>query len=163
MGSVQTRPVRIRPATRSDLVAIEGIVERAYGGYVERIGMRPGPMDADYADKLRKGLVSVVEAAGSGGGREGPISALLVLVEMPDHMLVENVAVDPARQGEGIGRALLAHAEKCARAAGLEEMRLYTHSKMTENRAFYRRLGYRETGRRDEAGFDRVFLVKRLG
>lgn len=155
--------MRIRPASSTDLEAIEEIVERAYGGYVERIGMRPGPMDADYAEKLHKGLVSVVEAAGLAGGRGEPISALLVLVEMPDHMLVENVAVDPGRQGEGIGRALLAHAERRARAAGLDEMRLYTHSKMTENRAFYRRLVYRETGRRDQAGFDRVFLVKRLG
>jgi ribosomal protein S18 acetylase RimI-like enzyme len=151
--------MRIRPATRDDLVAIEDIVERAYGGYVERIGMRPGPLDADYAEKLRGGLISVVEA----GGRGGEVCALLVMVEMPEHMLVENVAVDPGRQGEGIGRALLAHAEQRARAAGLDEMRLYTHSKMTENRAFYRRLGYRETGRRDEAGFDRVFLLKRLG
>jgi hypothetical protein len=33
---------------------------------------------------------------------------------------------------------------------------------MTENRALQRRLGYRETGRGGDAGFDRVFLAKRL-
>ena len=49
----------IRPADASDLAAIESIVERAYGVYVERIGMRPGPMDADYAEKVRRGLVFV--------------------------------------------------------------------------------------------------------
>ncbi len=150
--------MRIRPAGSDDRAAIERIVERAYGGYVERIGMRPGPMGADYAEKLRRGMVSVAEA----DNEDAEVCGLLVLVEMPDHMLVENVAVDPGRQGEGIGRALLAHAEERARAAGLSEMRLYTHSKMTENRALYRRLGYRETDRRDEAGFDRVFLLKRL-
>ena len=51
----------IRPADAADLAAIEAIVERAYGVYVERIGMRPGPMDADYAEKVRRGLVSVAE------------------------------------------------------------------------------------------------------
>jgi len=145
----------IRAAAVADVGTIEQIVERAYGGYVERIGMRPGPMDADYVEKVRGGLVSVVE-------KDGEVVGLLVLVEMPDHLLVENVAVDPGHQGAGIGRALLAHAESYAREATLGELRLYTHSKMTENRAFYAGLGYRETDRRDEEGFDRVFLVKRL-
>jgi ribosomal protein S18 acetylase RimI-like enzyme len=147
--------MQIRAATAADVGAIEETVERAYGGYVERIGMRPGPMDADYAEQVRGGLVSVVE-------KDGEVVGLLVLVGMPDHLLVENVAVDPGRQGEGIGRVLLAHAEDVAREAGLGEMRLYTHSKMAENRALYSRLGYRETDRRDEQGFDRVFFVKRL-
>jgi ribosomal protein S18 acetylase RimI-like enzyme len=147
--------VPIRAADAADVGAIEEIVERAYGGYVERIGMRPGPMDADYAEQVGRGIVSVIEG-------DGEVVGLLVLVEHPDHMLVENVAVDPDRQGEGIGGELLAFAEDEARSAGLAEMRLYTHSKMTENRAMYARLGYRETDRRDEEGFDRVFLVKRL-
>ncbi len=145
----------IRAAGVADIGAIERIVERAYGGYVERIGMRPGPMDADYAEKVRGGLVSVVE-------KDEEVVGLLVLVEMPGHLLVENVAVDPEHQGAGIGRALLARAESHARETGLGELRLYTHAKMTENRAFYSRLGYRETDRRDEQGFDRVFLVKEL-
>jgi GNAT superfamily N-acetyltransferase len=39
------------------------------------------------------------------------VVGLIVLIEEADHVLVENVAVDPGRQGEGIGRALLAFAE----------------------------------------------------
>ena len=147
----------IRPAHAADLAAIESIVERAYGVYVERIGMRPGPMNADYAEKVRLGLVDVAEDED-----EDEVVGLIVLVEAPDHLLLENVAVAPERQGEGIGRAMLDRAEVAAREAGFDEIRLFTHSKMTENRAFYRRLGYRETGRRDEEGFDRVFLVKSL-
>jgi ribosomal protein S18 acetylase RimI-like enzyme len=147
--------VLIRPAQPGDEAAIESIVERAYGVYVERIGMRPGPMDADHAEKVRRGLVSVAEL-------DGDVVGLIVLVETRDHLMVENVAVAPERQGEGIGRAMLGRAEVAAREAGVGEIRLFTHSKMTENRAFYRRLGYRETDRRDEQGFDRVFLVKSL-
>lgn len=94
--------MRIRPATAEDLSAIERIVERAYGGYVERIGMRPGPMEDDYGERVREGLVSVAA--------DKAVVGLIVLIREPDSLLVENVAVDPVRQGEGIGRALLAFA-----------------------------------------------------
>jgi ribosomal protein S18 acetylase RimI-like enzyme len=146
----------IRPANAADLAAIESIVERAYGVYVERIGMRPGPMDADHAEKVRRGLVSVDEE-----GDE--VVGLIVLVELADRLLIENVAVDPARQGEGIGRGLLGFAEETARAAGIDTVTVYTHEKMSENLALYARLGYEETERRDEGSFSRVFLSKRLG
>ena len=42
--------MRIRPAQVDDTQAIERIVERAYGVYIERIGTRPGPMDDDFFD-----------------------------------------------------------------------------------------------------------------
>jgi GNAT superfamily N-acetyltransferase len=86
-----------------------------------------------------------------------------VLIERPGHLLVENVAVDPSRQGGGIGRFLMAFAETYARERGLGELRLYTNEAMHENLRFYPRLGYREDGRRLEDGFRRVYFVKRLG
>jgi ribosomal protein S18 acetylase RimI-like enzyme len=151
--------VRIRPAEPADARAIAEIVERAYGGYVERIGLRPGPMDDDYAEKVAAGLVWVADDAG--------VAGLIVLVEEPDDLLIENVAVDPRRQGEGIGRALLGFAEDSARKAGLSTLRLYTHEMMTENLALYAQLGYHEDERRREEVldrvFERVFLSKRLG
>lgn len=87
---------------------------------------------------------------------------MIVLVEEPDCLLVENVAVEPKRQSEGVGRALLAYAEDVARGAGLPALRLYTHVTMTENRAFYPRLGYEETGRHADEGFERVLFRKCL-
>lgn len=122
---------KVRLAIAADVEAIAGIVERAYGVYVERIGMRPGPMDADYAEKVRSGLVFVAE-------EDGEVVGLIVLVEMPGRLLIENVAVDPARQGEGIGGRLLAFAEEAARAAGIDTLTLFTHEKMTENLALSR-------------------------
>ena len=35
--------------------------------------------------------------------------------------------------------------------------------RMTENIALYARLGFEETGRGHEAGYDRVFMRKRIG
>lgn len=146
--------MRIRQAEPADAPAVHDIVQRAYAHYVERIGGRPGPMDDDHARQVREGLVHVAEDDG--------IAGVLVLVREDDHLLIANVAVDPGRQGQGIGRRLLDFAESRAREAGLPELRLYTHVRMTENIALYMRLGYVETERRSEHGFERVFMTKRL-
>jgi ribosomal protein S18 acetylase RimI-like enzyme len=130
-------------------------VDRAFGHYVERIGMRPVPMDADYDAAVAHADTWVADDGGQ-------IVGLLILVPGDDHVLVENVAVDPGRQGEGIGRALLAFAEQRAAELGVSEMRLYTHVLMTENQALYARLGYVEVERRTVEGRTGVFMSKRL-
>jgi hypothetical protein len=45
---------------------------------------------------------------------------------------------------------------------GYSEIRLYTHQTMVENQRFYASIGYEETGRGSEAGYDRVFMRKPL-
>ena len=65
-------------------------------------------------------------------------------------------------QGEGIGRDLLAFAEDEARRRGCAELRLLTNERMARNIALYARLGYVETDRREDEGFRRVFMAKRL-
>ena len=148
--------MELRAATAADGPRLERIVEAAYSGYIERIGMRPGPMDDDLRAQVDAGVVVVaIEEAGPVG--------LIVLIAAEDHLLIENVAVAPGRQGQGIGRALLAHAEARARELGLPEVRLYTHELMSENRALYSRLGYGEDELRQEQGFARVFMSKPLG
>jgi ribosomal protein S18 acetylase RimI-like enzyme len=145
----------LRGATPADREPVQRLVEAAYGGYVGAIGRRPAPMDADYAALIAAGRVTVAE-------RDGAVVGLLVLVPMDDHLLVENVAVDPAAQHSGLGRRLMARAEDEARALGLSELRLYTNELMTANVTWYPRLGYRETERRAESGFSRVFFAKTI-
>lgn len=127
----------------------------AYGIYIPRMGVEPGPMRADYAALIGDGVLHVAEI-------EGRIAGILVILPEPDHLMLDNVAVDPDWQGRGIGRALIAYAEAAARAAGCAEIRLYTHEKMIENQQLYAMLGYEETGRGTQDGFDRVFMRKRL-
>jgi len=45
---------------------------------------------------------------------------------------------------------------------GYCEIRLYTHQTIVENQRLYASLGYEETGRGTEGGYDRVFMRKRL-
>jgi GNAT superfamily N-acetyltransferase len=113
------------------------------------------PMDEDYGEVLGRGDTWVAEA-------DGVVAGVLVLAAEPGCLLVENVAVDPPRQGEGVGRALLAHAEDEARDRGLPSLRLYTNVKMVENIDLYKRLGYEETRRGGESGFARAFMEKNL-
>jgi len=141
----------IRPADAADLPAVEAIVRAAYTMYIARIGKPPGPMLDDYAALVPAHCVWVAGA---------PLSGVIVLVGEDDHLLLDNVAVDPAAQGSGVGRALIGFAEAEARRRGYGEMRLYTHATMTENIALYGRTGWVETGRGEQDGFDRVFFRK---
>jgi len=146
----------IRRATPDDRTEVEAIVYAAYSIYVDRIGKPPGPMLDDYGRLIEDGAVSVFAAP------DGGLAGLIVLLPASDHLLLDNVAVRRERQGEGIGRRLIAFAESEARRLGYRELRLYTHEKMRENIALYLRLGFAETGRGREAGYDRVFMTKRL-
>ncbi|WP_348788769.1 GNAT family N-acetyltransferase [Leifsonia sp. NPDC080035] len=140
-------------ARESDLPGIEALVREAYEPYVERIGREPGPMRADYTAIVGEGRALVLR-------RAGRVVALLVTSVHPDHLLIENIAVAASERGNGLGTRLLAVADDLARAAGVAEVRLYTHVMMTENLRYYPRRGFRETGRRVDDGFERVFFSR---
>jgi len=110
-------------------------------------------MDDDYAHHIEVGEVFVLEG-------DGAIAALAVLIEAPDHLLLDNVAVDPALHGSGLGRRMIDFAEAEARRRGLPELRLFTHERMHRNIALYGQLGFVETHRATENGFRRVFMTK---
>jgi ribosomal protein S18 acetylase RimI-like enzyme len=119
------------------------------------MGRPPGPMLDDYAARISEGVVWVLE---EGAG----IAAIIVLVPARHYLLLDNIAVSPARQGSGLGRRLLAFAEAEALRLGYREIRLYTHQTMVENQRLYASIGYEEIGRGSEAGYDRVFMSKKL-
>ena len=146
---------RIRAATAADVSAVAEIVDQAYRNYIARMGKPPGPMLDDYAARVLEGVVWVLE--------EGSVIAgIIVLLPATDYLLLDNIAVSPARQGLGLGRRLLAFAEAEALRRGYAEIRLYTHQTMVENQRLYVSIGYEETGRGTEAGYERVFMRKQL-
>jgi ribosomal protein S18 acetylase RimI-like enzyme len=148
--------MELRRATQADAPALAAVAEAAYVPHLERMGgLRPGPMDTDYAAAVAdtEAWVALVD---------GDIVGFVLLVEEDECVLLENVAVVPAHHGRGIGRALLELAETRAATLGLDRIRLYTHVTMVENQALYERTGYVETARTTEHGFTRVFYEKRL-
>jgi L-amino acid N-acyltransferase YncA len=145
----------IRAASVADLPAMQRIVDGAYSKYVARIGKPPGPMLDDYAAHVRSHAGWIIE-------HDGVVAGLIVLLPMDDHLLLDNVAVDPALHGRGLGRELMAFAEREAQRRGYRELRLYIHEKMSENLAMYSTLGWQETGRGEQAGYQRVFFRKQV-
>jgi GNAT superfamily N-acetyltransferase len=148
--------VTIRRARPDEAPLLRALVERAYAPWVPVVGRRPMPMDDDYKARVAAGEAWVLEEAGA-------VRGVLVLEEHVDHLLIDNVAVEPARRGKGDGRALLDFAEAEARRRGLPEVRLYTNEKMERNIALYAARGYTETERLQEKGLRRVFMAKRAG
>jgi ribosomal protein S18 acetylase RimI-like enzyme len=144
-----------RLARAEEAAAVAALVERAYAPWVAVVGGRPAPMDDDYAPHIAAGEVWVL-------ADEAGIGALSVLIAGTDHLLLDNVAVDPTRQGQGLGRAMIAHAEAVALARGFTELRLFTNALMASNIGLYRRLGFAETHRAMVGARFRVFMTKRL-
>ena len=130
-------------------------MDQAYRHYIARMGKPPGPMLEDYAARVSEGVVWVLEEGAA-------IAGIIVLLPTTSYLLLDNVAGSPVRQGLGLGRRLLALAEAEALGRSYREIRLYTHQTMVENQRLYASIGYEETGRGTEAGYDRVFVRKQL-
>jgi ribosomal protein S18 acetylase RimI-like enzyme len=124
--------LKLRRAVAEDAAAVRALTRAAYAKWVPLIGREPKPMQADYERAVCEHRIDLALRADELAG------------------LIENVAVAPAFQGKGVGRRLMAHAERLAVELGRTELRLYTNARFTENVALYRRLGYRID--REESG-----------
>ncbi|MEM7211091.1 MAG: GNAT family N-acetyltransferase [Pseudomonadota bacterium] len=145
----------IRRATGDDADAIQRIVACAYGPLAERMDKPPMPMLDDYPARIAEGVVDVLTEGDN-------LLGMIILVDQPDALMLENVAVAPEAQSRGVGRRLIDHAEAEARRRGHPRIRLYTHATMVENQRMYAHLGYIETTRGEDEGYDRVQFEKVL-
>lgn len=80
---------------------------------------------------------------------------------------IEAVHVSAGRQGQGVGRRLLSHAEAAIADAGFEQARLETDTFNIPAQRVYRSTGYVEKDRYPDdewdSGFTTVLFVKPLG
>lgn len=149
-------PTAFRRATPADAAAIRAITRDAYARWVPLIGREPLPMRVDYDAAVLEHRFDVFQ--------RGPdILALIETALREDHVWIENIAVRPDQQGNGLGRRLLAHAEALAREARRAELRLLTNAAFASNVALYERSGYVVTAREAFMDGETVFMAKRLG
>lgn len=146
----------MRQAVVGDAAAIRGLTRAAYAKWVPVIGREPLPMAADYEAAVAKHRFDLLYV-------DGTLAALIETIAKDDHLLVENVAVDPAFQKRGLGRTLMAHAETVAAASGFGQVKLYTNKLFAENVVLYQRLGYRVDREEEFKGGFTVYMSKEIG
>ncbi len=133
--------IELRPAASHEAAEIRALVRAAYARWIPVIGREPRPMQVDYdAAILEHDFVLAIDA--SDGPDAGRCVGVIETERRADHLWIENVAVAPPAQGRGVGRLLLADAERRAIAAGLPELRLLTNAAFETNIRLYRMLGY---------------------
>lgn len=126
----------IRRATPADAEPLQAVVAAAYAPFAD---LDLPPVADGLAGDIRDHNVWVAEDAGDVQG------GVVLVLGATAHLA--NLAVAPAAGGQGIGRALIDAATAAARAAGHASITLATHRAMDRTQAFYRRLGWAETGR----------------
>jgi GNAT superfamily N-acetyltransferase len=146
----------IRRATLADAAAIRDLTRSAYAKWVPLIGREPKPMGADYDAAVRHHLIELLFLGDT-------LAGLAEMIPQPDHLMLENLAVAPAHQGQGLGRQLMARVEAVAAELGHAEIRLYTNARFAENIALYRRLGYRLDREEVVPAGNVAHMSKRLG
>jgi GNAT superfamily N-acetyltransferase len=155
MNEAAQTAIMIRLATADDARRVETIARYAYGHYVLRIGREPAPMLADYSAQIAAGNVVVIEVAGE-------ICGYMTAWPEADAYFIDNIGVEPAWQGKGLGRRLIERAATEAIRHRLPALRLYTHVMMTENRSMYAHMGFVETTRVVDDGYDRIYMRRDL-
>lgn len=80
------------------------------------------------------------------------------------HIVIHRLAVSPAAQGRGVGRALMEWAENHGREVGYSSIRLDTYVGNPTALALYDKMGYRRVGVTGayDTGWDYVFFEKVL-
>ncbi len=140
-----------RDATDADVDTLVALVQSAYRGEPSRTGWTT---EADILEGQRtdpEGVLEVIKAPDSRlltVERDGTVVACCQLEHRGDHAYFGMFAVSPALQGAGLGRTVLAEAERTARETwGVKEMHMTVISVREDLIAWYERRGYRRTGR----------------
>jgi GNAT superfamily N-acetyltransferase len=97
--------------------------------------------------------------------KDGRLVGCVFAGDHGDALYIGKLAVDPAEQGKGIGRRLIAAVEDLALRLRKPALELETRVELTSNHAFFRRAGFVEVGRTAHAGYDRptsITFRKRL-
>ena len=118
-GPLQSGSLLLRRAGAADLNTLLALQRAAYARNRTLLGVEPIPLQADYAAIMRDMEVWLA----TDGDR---LAGALILEPRADDLLIWSIASDPATQGAGLGRTLLAGAEERAHQLGRSVVRLYT-------------------------------------
>ncbi|MEV0123805.1 GNAT family N-acetyltransferase [Streptomyces sp. NPDC050703] len=146
----RTGELAFRDAGPADVDALVTLIESAYRGDASRTGWTT---EADILQGQRtdpQGVAEVIDAPGSRlmtVERDGALVACCQLEHRGEHAYFGMFAVSPVQQGAGLGKAVIAEAERVAREEwGARAMHMTVISVREDLIAWYERRGYRRTG-----------------
>jgi GNAT superfamily N-acetyltransferase len=130
-----------------DWDAILALIQRAFAGMVGRIDP-PSSLRGLTAEGLRhSGEVWIMGT---------PPVACVILTPRAGALYLGKLAVEPAQQGRGLGRQLVAFAGERAGELGLPALELQVRVELVENHAAFRAMGFEKVGETAHAGFARA-------
>ncbi|WP_405565223.1 GNAT family N-acetyltransferase [Streptomyces phaeochromogenes] len=140
-----------RDATDADVDDLVVLIESAYRGDSSRTGWTT---EADILEGQRtdpEGVRAVIKSRDSRlltVERDGTVVACCQLEHRGDHAYFGMFAVSPTLQGAGLGKVIIAEAERFASETwGVKEMHMTVISAREDLIAWYERRGYRRTGK----------------
>lgn len=100
---------------------------------------------------------AIAEQAATGEiwGIGAPLSGVVFLTRKPGCLYLGKLAVDPAKQGQGLGKVLIQTAMVRAKAAGIDTVGLQTRVELIENRRFFENNGFTVVGETAHPGYNR--------
>lgn len=141
MSGLGEVPPVIRPGRVEDAPAcarIEAACARQFAESPQAwVASQPVPPAAIYAEAASLGRLEVLETYGT-------LAGFSILVREAKSLHVAELDVDPRFQRRGFARALLDHAARRARSAGLTALTLTTFRDVAWNGPAYARMGFRE-------------------
>jgi GNAT superfamily N-acetyltransferase len=131
--------LKVAEAYDHDIPALVGLINRAF--LVEKFFIDGDRIDAgEVARLMRKGTFLVARAASDS------VRAAVYVELRGDRLYLGLLSVDPDKQGGGLGRMMMTHAEEYAMAHGCRAVDIRVVNLRRELPAFYQKLGYAECG-----------------
>lgn len=145
----------IRPARESDIQQIKFLAQTCFAPYVTRLGKKIKPPVFDFSADVIAGKVFVYMVDNS-------VRGFITCRRDGMDMHVENMAVTNKYRRQGIGRALLDHADQQGIRHKCLRLILYSTVVAFENIAYYRGRGFQEIDRRYADGQEMVLFERYL-
>ena len=134
-----TNTIAIRTAAADDVPRIVTLLNAAFA------------MEWDFINRDRTSAPEIASYMATGSffvvdGEEQALAACMYLEQRGDRLYLGMLAVKPGRQGRGVGRQMMAAAERHAAALGCGAIDIRIVNRRSELPPFYRSLGFVDAG-----------------
>ena len=139
--------LEFRPARPTEGGEVEALLRSAFTPYVRMLGRTDGPGPYHW-------LPAVIDNGDAFVAMEdGQLVGVVTTSRADSERAIDHIAIEPDRQGQGIGSWLLGKIEDAARLEGATALSLYTAEIMDDLIRLYRRHGFVETRRAPPASW----------